>query len=379
MTPPLSGVRILDLTRLLPGGLCTLLLADMGAEVIKIEDPNGGDYARWMPPLVEGLGAFFRATNRNKRSVILNLKDERGQAVLRKLAETADVLIEGNRPGVMARLSGDYAALKAANPGLIYCSLSGWGQDGPYAQRSGHDLNYLAIAGMMGAMHRPQPLGGQIADTGGALVAAGAILAALFRRERTGEGAYIDASLFESGLLFLFQPWVEAMTMHTRGEPGALTGGLACYNVYPARDGKPVALAALEPKFWANFCKAVGRPDLIEDYQSPARQPYMLAEVAGIFALRSAAEWDDLLRDADCCYTPVNTLNTIADDPHIQARDLMGAASDGVPWLRSPFRLDSAAPGAAPGYGEHTRIVLHSAGYTEAEIDALYAAGVAQG
>lgn len=377
MTPPLFGVRILDLTRLLPGGVCTMLLADLGAQVIKIEDPNGGDYARWMPPLIDGLGAFFRAANRNKRSVILNLKDERGQAVLKKLAEKADVLIEGNRPGVMARLNCDYASMKAVNPRLIYCALSGWGQTGPYAQRSGHDLNYLSIAGMLGALHRPQPFGGQVADTGGALVAVGAILAALFQRERTGEGAYIDASLFESGLLFLFQPWVEAVT--TRGEPGTLTGGLACYNVYTARDGKRVSLAALEPKFWANFCHAVGRPDLIDDYQSPSRQSYLLAEVAGIFALRTAAEWDALLRDADCCYAPVNTLNVIADDPHIRARDLLGVAEDGVPWMRSPFRLDPVPAGAAPGYGEHTRAELRAAGYTDAEIDALYAAGVAQG
>ncbi len=379
MTPPLSGVRILDLTRLLPGGVCTMLLADMGAQVIKIEDPGGGDYARWMPPLMDGLGAFFRATNRNKQSVILNLKDERGQAALKKLAATADVLIEGNRPGVMARLNCDYDSLKAANPHLIYCALSGWGQDGPYARHSGHDLNYLAVAGMFGAMQKPQPLGGQAADIGGALAAVGAILAALFRRERTGEGAYLDISLFESGLLFLFQPWVEAMTLHTRGQPGALTGGLACYNLYTARDGKPVALAALEPKFWTNFCNAVGRPDLIEDYLSPSRQRYLLDEVAGIFALRSAAEWDAALRDADCCFTPVNTLDVVAYDPHIKARALLGIGEDGAPWMRSPFRFDSAAAGPAPGYGEHTRAVLSAAGYSAEEIDALYAAGVVQG
>jgi crotonobetainyl-CoA:carnitine CoA-transferase CaiB-like acyl-CoA transferase len=369
---------VLDLTRLLPGGVGTLLLADMGAEVIKIEDPGGGDYARWMPPLVDGLGVFFRATNRNKQSVILNLKDERGQAVLKQLAETTDVLLEGNRPGVMARLNCDYAAMQAANPRLIYCSLSGWGQNGPYSQRSGHDLNYLSIAGMLGAMREPQPLGGQVADVGGALVAVGAILAALYRRERTDEGAYLDVSLFESGLLFLFQPWVEAITLYSQGGPGWLTGGLACYNVYTTRDGKPVSLAALEPKFWANFCNAVVRPDLIEDYQSPERQNYLLAEVAGIFALREAHEWDALLRDTDCCYAPVNRLNTSADDPHIQARGLMGE-TNGVPWMRSPLRLESAAPGDAPEYGQHTRAVLRQSGYTEAEIEALYAAGVAQG
>lgn len=379
MTPPLSGVRILDLTRLLPGGVCTMLLADMGAQVIKIEDPNGGDYARWMPPLVDGLGAFFRASNRGKQSVILNLKDERGQAVLKRLAAKSDVLIEGNRPGVMARLACDYNALKAANPGLIYCSLSGWGQDGPYAQHSGHDLNYLSIAGMLGAMHRPQPLGGQVADVGGALVAVGAILAALFQRERTGEGAYLDTSLFESGLLFMFQPWIEAAMLQTRGEPGALTGGLACYNMYTTHDGRAVSLAALEAKFWTNFCDAVRRPDLVDDYLAPSRQAYLMAEVAGVFALRTADEWDTLLRDADCCYAPVNPVSAIASDSHIHARGLLSVGDDGVPTMRSPFRLPSATSGAVPDYGAHTRMVLLHAGYTDAELDALYTAGVAQG
>jgi len=379
MTPPLSGIRILDLTRLLPGGVCTMLLAEMGAEVIKIEDPNGGDYARWMPPLVNGVGAFFQATNRGKRSVILNLKDARGQAVLKKLAEAADVLIEGNRPGVMARLNCDYKQLRAVNPRLIYCSLSGWGQDGPYAQKSGHDLNYIATAGILGAMRQPQPLGGQMADVGGALVAVGAILAALFRRERSGEGAYIDASLFESGLLFALEPWVEALTMHAGGSPSGLTGGLACYNTYMTRDGRPVALAALEPKFWANFCHAVGRPDLITDYQSPARQKYLLAEVAGIFALRTADEWDRLLRDVDCCYTAIKTVDALADHPQVQARGAAGLDENGLPWMRSPIRLDGQSLGTAPGYGEHTRAVLREAGYSAAEIDALCAEGVAQG
>jgi alpha-methylacyl-CoA racemase len=366
---PLSGIRLLDLTRLLPGGVCTMLLADMGADVVKIEDPNGGDYARWMPPLVDGQGAFFRATNRGKRSIILHLKDERGQAVLKKLVETADVLIEGNRPGVMVRLNSDYDTLRAINPRLIYCSLSGWGQDGPYASISAHDLNYLSIAGLLGTT----PLGGQVADVGGALVAVGAILAALFRRERTGAGAYIDTSLFESGLLFALQPWVEAVT----GSPvNTLTGGLACYNVYTTSDSKHVVLAALEPKFWSNFCHSVGRPDLIEDYQSPARQLYLLSQVAGIFALRSAAEWDALLHDADCCFTLVKTLDTLADDPHVQARGLL--VVDGIPWMRSPFRLNASTPGTVPAYGEHTRVVLSEAGYTDTEIDGLCSSGVAK-
>jgi len=185
---PLDGLKILDLTRLLPGAVCTMLLADMGATVIKIEDPHGGDYARWMPPHIDGSSVFFRMNNRAKRSLVLDLKTAEGVAVLKRLARDADVLIESFRPGVMARLGVDYETLKADNPRLIYCALSGWGSDGPWASVSGHDLNYATAAGLVGAMQTPQPLGGQVADIGGALAAVAAINAALLRRERGGGG-----------------------------------------------------------------------------------------------------------------------------------------------------------------------------------------------
>ena len=377
---PLAGIRVLDLTRLLPGGVCSMLLADMGADVIKIEAPDGGDYARWMPPLVSGQGVYFVATNRGKRSAILNLKDEAGQAVLHRLVESADVLIESYRPGVMDRLNAGYEALREINPRIVYCALSGWGQDGAYADRSGHDLNYVSIAGMTGAMLTPQPMGGQIADIGGAYAAVAGIAAALFGRERSGEGAYLDVSLFESSLPFMLTTWVESILPgdHLRG---GLTGQLACYNVYTAADGESVALAALEPKFWANFCHAVERPDLIDGYTDPARQGELVAQLSALFRQRSAAEWAAQLENADCCFTRVNAPDDPPDDPHVRARGLLGVTPQGMPWMRSPIRLgDAPKITAPPGYGEHTRAVLREAGYADAEIDSLIAAGaVGQG
>jgi alpha-methylacyl-CoA racemase len=373
---PLDSVRVLDLTRLLPGGLCTMMLADLGADVIKIESPEGGDYARWMPPLVEGQGLYFHATNRAKKSVILNLKDARGQAVLHRLVESADVLVESYRPGTTARMNCDYETLQAINPRLIYCAMSGWGQTGPYAQDSGHDLNYISVAGLIGAMGTPQPPGGQMADIGGAYTAVAAITAALFGRVKSGVGAYLDIALFDAGVPFLTAQWVESIS----GDSGHLTGKYACYNIYRAADGEPVALAALEPKFWTNFCNAVNRPDLVENYLLPERQRYLMPELAEMFAQRSAADWETLLSGADCCFTRVNTPENVLMHPQVQARGLLGIAN-GIPWLRSPIRINDDAPihQSAPGFGQHTREILRTAGYADGELDALASDGVIQG
>jgi alpha-methylacyl-CoA racemase len=378
MTFPLSGVRILDLTRLLPGGVCTMLLADLGADVIKIEDPNGGDYARWMPPVIDGQSVYFRMNNRDKRSVILDLKRAEGQAILKKLVEGVDALVEAFRPDVMARLGCDYESLKAINPRLVYCSISGWGADGPYADRSGHDLNYVSIAGLTGAAETAQVAGGQVADIGGAYIAAAGILAGLFKAARTGEGSFVDVSLFESSLPFVLYPWVEAMMTGIK-TPGGLTGGAACYNIYRTRDDAAVSLAALEPKFWANFCAAVERPDLVANYLSAERQSYLRGELQGIFAQKTLAEWRTLLENADCCFAPVNRPVALGDDRHVQARGLVGVGEDGAPWMRSPIRMgDPFAPGRVPGYGEHTRAVLRDAGYNDSAIEDFIAAGVAR-
>lgn len=383
MTLPLDGIRILDLTRLLPGGVCTMMLADMGASIIKVESPDGGDYARLMPPMAAGQGAIFRATNQGKRSLVLNLKHERGQAVLRRLVETADVLVESFRPGVMARMQCDYDRLRQVNPRLIYCAMTGWGQDGPYAARGGHDLNYASTAGLIGEMNQPQPIGGQVADIGAAYVAAAGILAALFRRERTDEGAFVDSAIFEAALPFAAIPWIEAVTAAHQPAPlrGTLTGRNACYNIYTARDGKPVALAALEPKFWDSFCAAVGRPDLVDGYLNPARQPYLLAEIAQIFAQRTADAWADLLIPADCCFSLVNTPEDLLDNPQIRARGLLAVEADGTPILRSPIRLDAEQPdkSAPPDAGEHTPDILREAGLSDDEISDLYSSGIIHG
>lgn len=369
MTAALEGVRVLDLTRLLPGGVATLMLADLGADVIKIESPDGGDYSRWTPPQVDGMGVLFRLLNRNKRSAILNLKDPAGQAALKKLAETADVLIESYRPGVLARLNCDAAALRAINPRLIVCSLSGYGQDGPYADLHGHDLNYVSLGGVVGAMLQPQPLGGQIADIGGAYAAVAGILAALLRRARTGEGATLDQSLFEGGLPFVSIQWIEALY----GGVGTLTGRYACYSVYVTADGKACALGALEPKFWANFCQAVERPDLIPYHLDTEKQGYLIQELRQIFALRSLSDWVALLGDRACCFTPVTDPARVAEDRHVQARGALGRDESGLPWLASPIRMDGAriAMTAPPEYGEHTEAVLREAGLTQEEIEGL--------
>jgi crotonobetainyl-CoA:carnitine CoA-transferase CaiB-like acyl-CoA transferase len=379
MTHPLAKIRVLDLTRLIPGAIATLMLADLGADVIKLEDPNGGDYARWLGPAVDGSSVFFRANNRAKRSVILNLKESEGVAVLKKLVEKADVLVEGFRPGVMARLGCDYESLRLINGGLVYCALSGWGADGPYAQHANHDLNYVARAGLTGAMATPQVMGGQFADVGGAYIAVAGILAALFRRERTGEGAFVDAALAESALPFMLYNWTEALSMGARPGHGYLSGGMACYHVYTAHDGEPVALAALEEKFWANFCAAIERPDLVEGYLDPDRQSYLIREVSGIFSTRPAAEWESLLADKDCCFSPVAVPNAIQRDPHFQMRGMLGVHADGTPWMRSPVRVSGSVPSIenrVPGYGAHTAEVLREAGYAGEEITALASKGI---
>lgn len=375
---PLDGLRVLDLTRLLPGGILTMLLADLGAEVIKIEDPSGGDYARWFPPVIDGQSVFFRMNNRHKRSVILNLKAAEGQAVLHRLARDADVLVESFRPGVMARLGCAYDDLKAVNPRLVYCALSGWGMDGPNAQDADHDLNYAAAAGLIGALATPQVLGGQVADVGGAYVALAGILAALLRRERTGAGGLVDTALAEAALPFMLYTWVESHALGSAPGAGGLTGGLACYRVYAAREGH-VALGALEPKFWANFCAAVQRPDWLAAYQDGARQPALIAEVAALFATRTAAEWETLLSGADCCFSRVYLPAEVDHHPQFRARGMLGRFADGTPWLRSPVRVSDAEvmiSSDSPAYGQHTLAVLRAAGYDEDEIAQLLQQGI---
>ncbi|MFY3744892.1 CaiB/BaiF CoA transferase family protein [Anaeromyxobacter sp. Red801] len=387
MALPLAGVRILDLTRLLPGPYATLVLADLGADVVKVEDPQGGDWLRWMPPLAGEQSGAFHALNRNKRSLALDLRRPEGAEAFLRLAARADAVVESFRPGVLDRLGVGYEALRARAPGLVLCSISGYGQDGPYAARAGHDLDYCAVSGVLaanGAPDAPRPLGVQVADVaGGAWPAVAGILAALLRRASTGEGAHVDVSMTEGALALLAMPLGMAWARGAPLERGRelLDGGAACYGVYRTRDGRFVALAALEPPFFAAFCDAVGRPDLAprqwDDGGAAIR-----AELEAVFAARTRDEWAAFAAAHDACVAPVLEGDEPRADPQLAARGAFVAVD--TPWegralpaVASPVRLrGEAAPlRPAPRLGEHGEAVLAEAGFSPAEIAALRAAG----
>ncbi len=344
----LDGIRILDLTRLLPGAFCTQLLADMGAEVIKIEEPGTGDYMRWMPPLVDGQSALFDAINRDKKSVVLDLKSPEGRDALLRLVDTANVLVEGNRPGVMDRLGLGWELLHGRNPRLVVCSITGYGQSGPFAQRAGHDLNYMAIAGALGLNGEPAgppvPLSVQVADIGGGgLQPAVSILGALLAVQRGASGEWIDCSMTDAAVGWL----ALAFAARAHGEPVTrgnqrLAGRYPCYRVYSCKDGGYYSVAALEPKFWSALCGAVERPDLVEVQFAEDRDAH--AKVEEIFAAKTRSEWEEMLSGVDACCEPVLGLDEVASHPQVASRRVL------------PRR------GRGPRLGEHTAEVLGQIG-----------------
>jgi alpha-methylacyl-CoA racemase len=390
MSRPLEGVRVLDLTRLLPGGFCTMLFADLGADVLKVEEPGKGDYIRWMEPFKGGMSSGHIALNRGKRSMTLNLKDERGCDVLLRLVREADVLVESFRPGVMERLGVGYERLAAENPGLIYCAITGYGQDGPYRDRAGHDINYLGFGGVLDVIGPrdgdPVSAGVQIADVGGgALMAAVGILSALHDRKRTGRGRFVDISMLDGAVSWLA---MHAAGYFMDGVPPKrgqmrLSGRLACYRIYRCGDGKHVTVGALEPQFWAALCKALGVPELVERQMAPPDEQIEIGErIQEILLRRSRDEWVRELADLDACFGPVNDFREAFDDPQVVARGMRrevpteaGPASA----VGNPIKMvgEPAAPlGSAPGFGEHTDEALATAGYSEEEIASLRDAGV---
>jgi len=373
---------VLDLTRLLPGGYCTLLLADLGADVVKVEEPGRGDYIRWTPPLVEGQSAAHWALNRGKRSLTLNLKDPEGVGLLHRLAERADVLVESFRPGVMDRLGAGFESLREASPGLVYCAITGYGQDGPYRDRVGHDVNYIGQGGILGitgsAGGPPVVPGVQIGDlAGGGMAAAIGILAALVERDRTGRGRFVDTAMLDGVVSWLT---IHAGTFLATGEEPVrgtmpLSGGYACYRVYRCADDRWLTVGALEPQFWRALCEALEVPELVdEQFGSPERQLEMAARLEGIFAGRPRDDWLEALAGLEVCVGPVNSLEEAFRDPQVVHRGMAAAPGPG-----SPFRFDGEQPMAsrpAPGFGEHTVEVLAEIGITEERVAALRSRGV---
>lgn len=362
----LEGVRVLDLTRLLPGAYCTLMLADLGADVIKIEEPGRGDYMRWMGPVRGEQSALFNALNRNKRSAVLDLKNSVDREAFLGLARTADVVVEGNRPGVIDRLGIGWSVLRDLNPRLVLCSITGYGQDGPYAGRAGHDLNYMAAAGALalnGAPGGPPlPLGLQVADiAGGGLDAAVAILAALYAVARGAEGRHLDIAMMDGAL---------AWTAAVRADAGAggeaprrgrqrLTGGIPCYRVYACADGY-LSVGALEPKFWQALCAALERPDLVaQQFAEDEAGDAVAQELEAIFRTATRAEWAARLEGLDVCVEPVLELGEVMGHPQVRARGLLLETETGAE-VRPPT---PTGPGwrrrPPPRLGEHTEEVLN--------------------
>ncbi len=404
MSLPLQGVRVLDLSRLLPGGFCSLLLADFGADVVKVEDTGMGDYIRFSPPYYEGAhdsakSALFLSLNRNKRSIRLDLKQEPAREALLALVREHDVVLESFRPGVLDRLGVGYERMRDENPGIVYCAISGYGQDGPRRGAAGHDMNYLGLVGLLGLTGErggePVQAAGQIADLGGgALMAAFGIMAALRERDGgpgqpgSGEGQVVDVSMADGALSWLAMvagAYFADGTVPRRGDL-PLAGSLVCYRPYECADGW-VSLGALEPKFWQAWCQGVGRADLIaKQFERPGSVAH--GDVQEIFRQRTRDQWEAFAREHDCCLEPVLELDEALDSELVRAREMVveieqPGAERPVRQLGVPVKL-TRTPGdharlPGPALGEHTEEVLLAAGYSEAQVAELLRVGAAAG
>jgi crotonobetainyl-CoA:carnitine CoA-transferase CaiB-like acyl-CoA transferase len=353
---PLAGLVVLDFTQLLPGPFCTRLLADLGARVVKVEPPWGEGLSGRPPLLPSGEGAAYAALNHGKEVVTLDLRTPGGRAAALDLARAADALVEGFRPGVMDRLGLGFAAVKAVNPGVGYCSITGYGQDGPYGQRAGHDVNYLALGGLLGLVGSPDgpPVlpAMQVADIGGgSLMAAFSIVSALLARQRgtLAEAVHLDVSMADgvaAWMPLLVGPAFAGGRTPERGRE-TLNGGAPCYGVYETADGRYMALGALEAKFWRDFCVAAGRPEWI-DRQHERPPDRLAADLRGLFLTRTRAEWVEAMGEADTCCTPVLDWDEVWADPHVQARGLLTSPVDGLQTVRHPVLWNGDAPGTVP-------------------------------
>ncbi|MCO4769853.1 MAG: CoA transferase [Deltaproteobacteria bacterium] len=388
--PSLEGVRVLDLTRLLPGPFASWQLAAMGADVLRVESPGLGDYARVMPPFVGEVSALYHVINRGKRSLVIDLKQDAGKQLLLDLVRRSDVVFEQFRPGVMDRLGLGYDVLKETKDDIILCSLTGYGQTGPLRHAAGHDMNYLALSGvlhMQGTAGGPPALGTPpTADLVGAWTAVVQILGALLRKGTTGKGAHLDVSMTDAAAAFAAPFLASWNATLADGDPaperglGLLNGGLAQYSVYATSDGGHLAVGALEPKFFARFAAVCGHPEWMEVPPLPVpAQAELRAAVAAVVATKTRDEWDAALDGVDCCVTVVRRPDELGAQAQLRERGLLRAAEhhgQAVHWIDTP--VGPPLGGSAPMPGEHTDAVLLELGMEQAAIDALRSAGVVE-
>jgi len=386
MPAALEGVTVLDFTRLLPGPFCTQLLCNLGADVIKVEDPQLGDYMRAVPPIVHDVSYPFAMVNRGKRSLAVDLKTSEGQEILRQLVGRADIIVEQFRPGVMARLGADYDGLAMWNPKLIYCSFSGYGQNGPYKDLPGHDINFEALAGILSVTRnrderRPAVPGVPIADLAGGFNAAVAILASLRTRDRTGRGEFIDVSIYDTAVTLLVLGLARYLATGEEPMPGEtlLTGSFPFYSLYETKDGQWLSVAAVEPKFWERMCELIGAPELSgKQFAEPPERPAIAEKLAARFRERTLAEWEPLFFAERLPIAGVKRVPEVVHDPQVKARGLLPTVDvPGVGKLQvishpaKHTKTETRNPARVPRKGEDTDAILRSLGYASRQIEAL--------
>ena len=367
----LTGIRVLDMSRLLPGPYCTMLLADFGAEVIKIEEPGKGDYSRSFPPFLKDFGYWHLQLNRNKQSVVLDLKSEEGKNIFLELVKTADVVVESYRPGVLKKLGVDYEAVAKVNPKIIYCSLSGYGSKGPLAHKADHDLGYLSLAGVTAmsgeADGAPAIPGVLMADMNAALSAGMSIMIALRHAALTGQGQEIDISLFNVAMNLM--PGAASLFFGSgfvaeRGN-NWLTGAYANYNIYATADGRYVSVGCLEKKFWRNLCMGLGKEELIDMVDDESNHPYLKEQLAKAFKQKTMREWEEFFADKDACVTPVLNFKEAVESEQVQANEMVLNVQDdelgeyqqlgfAMKLSKTPAQLNKRAP----RLGEDTEKIL---------------------
>ena len=367
----LQGLKVLDVSRLLPGPYATMVMADLGAQVDKLEDPEGGDMTRHMPPMKGDVSALFLALNRNKRSVTLNLKSAAGVEALKKMVQHYDVLVESFRPGVMQKLGISAEVLMALNPRLIVCSISGYGQTGPDRLKAGHDIDYIARSGVLGysgpANGSHALPGAQIADIGGGLFGIIGILSAVIERQATGKGRHIDVSMTEAAMAFIHMHLGARLQLGSEGAPLSagrepLNGGYACYGVYKTSDNQSLAVGALEPKFSLAMLEALGRADLSAAvYDTGDEGLRARAQLEKIFAAQSASHWQAFFSKLDVCVEVVSAGDAVLADPQLRARGVFSERG-GVTHLKTPLVAADFPVSQAPRLGEHTETILKECG-----------------